>query len=750
MSGENRGNSRQAGAGRAEGEPSDEPGESAAREQPETDDPADRPQAAWAAQRDLRDHTPRAMSFGEGARFGGGVLGGDNHGIGGGTFHGNVRLEATTHVHYRFGGHSVGHASGEIPSSELDRLSECFAEPGRAFAELARRLGEDNVLVISGTPSSGRRTAALMLLHRLGVGPVHTIARDTPLNALVPDAGETGSEARGMVLCDPMTGSGPLTEADLLSVRDRLSQRNAYLVITVGPQSVLEGLSPLLWEPPPQVEILRAHLRTLVNTDTEADLLALPAVEAFLARDHQPREVAPFASVLARYAEREVDEHAVEDYSLQTLEEQIREWFEEDDTSLHLREKAFLIALAAFDEGPYALTAEVSDGLYIHLQRTVDTKVQAAVPVFGTHIGKRIQLARARRYEAEEPTEWGPVRQMKARYLDDRTALIILREVWTGHPSARPALVRWLRDLAKDSRPLVRTRAASVAAVLAHSDLPSAMALVIEPWAASKEFRSRSVAVSALALAHNVGAPNVPRILDAWCDDQTPHLRWVAIRTHGLIGPERPAETMAALRTAARHGDLDETEFAQDNPTSKESDRLAEALAEAAELLLLSKAGDEVLAESVRTLEQDRPAFFLAVGGFLGACRHTQKDAPSGRPLVLDWYARSAASGGQAAARIAALWRAALGDRVHRDRALGLLRRWVLTADRDARTEQVLAELLPALVVSGSGSGRLAHLLRTMTGEDGVQPLVAPRLLATVPSTRAPNATTITYGGSQS
>lgn len=133
MSGENRGNGRQAGAGRAEGEPSDEPGESAAREQPETDDPADRPQAAWAAQRDLRDHTPRAMSFGEGARFGGGVLGGDNHGIGGGTFHGNVRLEATTHVHYRFGGHSVGHASGEIPSSELDRLSECFAEPGPAF-----------------------------------------------------------------------------------------------------------------------------------------------------------------------------------------------------------------------------------------------------------------------------------------------------------------------------------------------------------------------------------------------------------------------------------------------------------------------------------------------------------------------------------------------------------------------------------------------------------------------------------------
>lgn len=732
---EDRLSGRQGNASSPEGE---EPGDAdpPLQEQPDTDEAADRPQDAWAALRDLRDHTPRVMHFRDGARVTGGVLGGDNHGIGGGTFHGDVHLETTTHVHYRLGGRSTAPSSGEIPPSALDRLAECFADPGPDFAELVRRLGDEHVLVISGAPSSGRRTAALMLLHRLGVTPVHAVARDTPLNALVPDAGdEDGTEARGHVLCDPATGTGPLTEADLLSVRDRLAQRNAFLVITVGPRSALEDVSPHLWRPPLPEEILRAHLRTLVNTDTAADLLALPAVEAFLARDPQPREVVSFASVLARYASQNADEREVEDHSLRALEEQIREWFEEDDLVLHLREKAFLIALAAFDEGPYALTAEVSDGLYIHLQKTVDTEVPAAVPVFGTHIGKRLQLARARRYEAEEATEWGPVRQVKARYRDDRTALIILREVWTGHPSARPALVRWLRDLAKDGRPLVRTRAASVAAVLAHSDLPSTMALVIEPWAASREFRPRSVAVSTLALAHNVGAPNVPRILDAWCDDRTPHLRWVAIRTHGLIGPERPEETMAALRAAARHGDLDETEVAQDEGAAKEGDRLAEALAEAVELLLLSTAGDAVLTESLRTLEQDRPAFFIAVGGFLGACRHTHEDDPLGRPLVLDWYARAAEAESQAASGIATLWRAALSDRVHRDRATSLLRRWVMSADRDPRTEHALAVLLPALMVSNSENRRIEHLLRTMPGENGVPPLVASRLLTAAPTT---------------
>ncbi|MET9590885.1 hypothetical protein ABZY45_07940 [Streptomyces sp. NPDC006516] len=679
------------------------------------------------------------MNFGAGARVAGGVLGGDNHGIGGGTFHGAVHLEATTHVHYRFGGRSASHSSGAIPPAALDQLAECFADPGPAFAELVQLLGEEHVLVIGGPPSSGRRTAALMLLHRLGATPVRAVARDTPLDALVPDADEEGSsETRGHVLCDLATGTGPLTEANLLAVRDRLAQRNQFLVITVDPRTALEDVVPHRWRPPPPADILRAHLRTLVSTDTAAGLLSLPAVEAFLARDHQPRETASFASVLARYSTQDVDERQVEDYSLQALKEQIREWFEEDDLNLHLREKAFLIALAAFDEGPYALTAEVSDGLYIHLQQTVNTKVQAAVPVFGTHIGKRLQRARARQYEAEEPTEWGPVRQVKARYQDDRTALIILQEVWTSHPSARPALVRWLRDLAKDGRPLVRTRAASVAAVLAHSDLPSAMALVIEPWAASKEFRPRSVAVNTLALAHNVGTPNVPRILDAWCDGRTPHLRWVAIRTHGLIGPERPTETMAALRAAARHGDLDETEVTQDESGAKDGARLAEALAEAVELLLLSTAGEAVLAESLRALEQDRPAFFLAVSGFLGACRHTPEDDPLGRPLVLDWYARTDASESRAARHIATLWRAALSDRVHRDRALRLLRQWVLSADRDPWTEHALAGLLPALAVDASERRRVEHLLRTMPGEDGVPPSVASRLLAAVPSASPP------------
>ncbi|MFD4946033.1 hypothetical protein ACFWNT_26725 [Streptomyces sp. NPDC058409] len=684
----------------------------------------DQPQPAWAARRDLANHTPRTMGFGD-AQIDGGVFGGINYGIGGGTFSGDILL-GKTEIIYQFGTSSALHASGEIAQSTLEELSACFVPACADFEAWVDRLREDHVLVVSGPYYAGRRTAALMLLHRVGAHPVQAIGRDTTPGQLA--AGLGGGEARdgrtGHVLCDLITEPGrPLREADLLAARKELG-KDAYLVITVGPTALLEDVPVVSWRAPLPRDVLSAHLGVLVGEDNVAELMSLPAVTAFLERSHQPREAAEFARLLARYAAGEADAAQLGDFSLVALENQVQEWFEDDGTVLHLRDKAFLVALAAFDEGPYALTAELSDLLYVFLQETENGARFPTVPVFGTHIGKRLQLARARRFEDEEATEWGPVRQVKAAYRDERASLVLLREMWTGHPSARPALVRWLQRLAGDGRPFVRTRAASTVAVLAHTDLPSAMALVIEPWASSSLYRHRLVAVNALTLAHFLGTPNVPRILDAWCESDDSPLRWVAIRAHGLIGPERPFETLAALRAAARH------QAGQPEPDEDLSGQLAESV----ELLLLSPAGDDVLAGLLRTLHDDRPATELALGGFISACRRTEQDERHGQPLVLSWYARASAARTPAATGIAELWRTALENRDHTRDALDVLRRWVLSANHDPGTEWALAALLCSLVTTSSEHQRLSHLLRTMPGEDGTDPPpVAGRLLAALP-----------------
>ncbi|GAA3033289.1 hypothetical protein [Streptomyces glomeratus] len=689
----------------------------------------DQPQNAWSARRDLVDHSPRSMNVGARARFSGGLLGGDQHGgISGGHFSGDVFLGSKTEIYQlAVPGPTAAAASGEVPRATLEELAGRFVADEELMSRLLVRLRQDRVLVLSGGRFTGRRTAGLMLLHRLGALPVRTLVRDTSPSGLADRVG--GEQARGHLLCDlAPRRDEPLRWTHLLAARDRLAGRDAYLVVTLDPGAALDDVTAEEWRPPAADDVLAAHLRARGDEETAAKLLGLPQVADFLERSHQPREAAAFAQLLGRYAAGEVAEDAVAQFSLVSLESQVQEWFEEDESSLHLRDKAFLVALAAFDGSPYALTAELSDLLYRFLQETENPARVPEVPVFGTHVGKRLQRARAEKYLDDEHTEWGPVTQQNARFRDERASLVLLREVWTGHPSARPALIRWLRRLADDGRPLVRTRAASTVAVLARTDLPSAMALVIEPWGTSKRFRHRLVAVNALTLAHLIDTPNIPRILDTWCEGGDPRLRWVAVRAYGLIGPERPEQALAALRGAVRR-------LYADAPDDIDGE-LARELAEAVELLLLSSASETVLRELRGHLDDDRAVHDLTLGGFVGACKRTENDDERyGTPLILGWYARSAAGGGAAAQDIPCLWRAALSDPRTTRHALDTLREWVLIADRSTTVEWALASLLPTLVTTPAEHQRLSHLLRTMPGEDGAPPpQVAARLLTTLPT----------------
>ncbi|MFG2712637.1 hypothetical protein ACGFX2_19100 [Streptomyces goshikiensis] len=693
--------------------PPDAPDEAAGPAEEKAAAEAEQPaQEPWAARRDLDAHTPPSM-----------VFDGINKGVTAHHVIGDIITGGKTEIHYEFGGFGGfggGQVSGEIPAGTLERLAESFVSEGTAFGSLLDRLRHEHVLVLTGDPFTGRRTAALMLLHHLGATPVHAMDREVTPSELSRRFVSTG-EAHGHVLCDlEPSREQPLREAHLLALRGQLREQNAHLVITTGHSPYIEDTVRLAaWQAPAPETVLSTLLHRHLGSAEAHALLARPAVTKFLSRGHQIREVVGYAAVLLR-----ADETEMEQYSLVTLERQVQEWFEEADNMLHLREKAFLIALAAFDNGPYALTAELSDTLYSALLRTGDDRFQKAIPVFGTHIAKRLQIARARRYTADEQTEWGPVTQLKAAFLDDRVAPILLREVWTGHPAARPALIKWLDGLAADGRPFVRTRAAATVAVLAFTDLPSTMALILERWARAKESRRQLTAVSALALAHRIGAPNIPRIISGWsADGQDPKRCWVAVRALGLIGPERPVETLAALRVQARH--QYEKKLAQPRIGLGDQQVTAE-LPQSVALLLLSPAAGAALAELLPTLDGHPSARTLALDGFLTACE--RPDPTSTPPLLAGYAGAPAAFGG-----VARLLSTALNDRSFNERAEAVLRAWVRAADSDAGTAAALATLLPALVAGARDAARLDHLLDTVPGLDGQPgPAVAARLRATL------------------
>ncbi|MEU3060020.1 hypothetical protein [Streptomyces subrutilus] len=680
----------------------------------ETAQPAQEP---WAARRDLDAHTPPSMAFD-----------GTNQGVNAQRVFGDIIAGGKTEIHNNFGGFGGlggGHVSGEIPSESLERLADTFVSEGTPFDSLLERLRHEHVLVLNGAPSTGRRTAALMLLHRLGATPVHAMDREVTPSGLSRGFVAPGG-VHGHVLCDlEPSREQPLREAHLLALRGQLREQKAYLVITTGHSPYVEDtvrLDP--WRPPEQGTVLSALLHRLLDPSEARELLARPAVTAFLSRGHQIREVVRYAAVLVR-----ADETEIEQYSLVALERQVQEWFEEAENKLHLREKAFLIALAAFDKGPYALTAELSDTLYSALLRTGDERHQKTIPVFGTHIAKRLQTARARQYLDDEKTEWGPVKQVKAAFDDNRVAPVLLREVWTGHPAARPALIGWLGALATDGRPFVRTRAAATVAVLALTDLPSTMALIVEPWARAKESRRQLTAVSALALAHRIGAPNIPRIIEGWSsDDQDPKRCWVAVRALGLIGPEQPVEALAALHTQARR----QYDKKQQQTRIGVGDQLVAAeLPQSVALLLLSPAAERTLDELLPALDGHPSARALALDGLLTACERSD-ETPT--PPLLAEYVRSPSHTG-----VTTLLRTALNDRAHNERAEEVLRTWLRRADTDADTEGALAALLPAIAADARDTARLDHLLDTVAGVDGQpRPAAADRLRAVLTAALAP------------
>ncbi|MGF1235776.1 hypothetical protein ACQSME_00755 [Streptomyces sp. 2-6] len=677
---------------------------------PEEERTEELPQEARAAQRELFAHTP-GFILGDSAAFGGSLVGGAQHGVSGGRVDGDVYLGGRTEHHYHGPADAAAHATGEIPRAFLETLAAVFAD-GPAFADALRRLREERILVLSGAHATGRYAAALMLLHRLGVPAVHALDPETTPGALAGRLTRPG----GHVLRDlPLSRNRPLRDTHLYAAREQLEKCDGHLVVTVENSPHLPGVTPCAWTPPGAEDVVRAHLarRRPGGGDPER-LLALPPVAEFLAAGRHPAEAAAFAEALAAYDGSEQALARLTDFGQAAVEKQCRDWL--GDPATGLRDKAFLISLAVFDQAPYVLAAELADLLYVHFQELQHPEQPPEIPVFGPAAADRLAFARAVGEVRGEATEWGTVTQFTAGFLEERTPRVLLTEVWTRHPSARPALVEWIRGLARDGRPLVRTRAAAATALLAAADLPSTMAHLVDPWATSRAYGPRVTAANTLTLAQLLGAPVVLRLLTQWCSDGHGGRRWTAIRAFGLLAPLRPdlaAPALAALAGRARADAGDRAE--------------RENLTESAALLLSGGPGrrrGEVLSEFVRLLYQDTAAVRdLALGAFVRACDNAEDGA------LVGWYAESGMYEADAAGDLATLWRTALNDRAHTRPALDALHTWVYVAGRRADAARALELLLPALVVTADDRKRLDHELRTLRAEDGRRPPLAEHLL---------------------
>ncbi|MDT0267696.1 hypothetical protein RM844_15525 [Streptomyces sp. DSM 44915] len=753
------------------------PGEEAAGQ------PADAaPAPAWAAARELRNYAP--------GTFGGGFVAGDALGVSGGRVTGDVVLGDKIYLGADAGERLQG--SGEVPPADLADLAGGYHESAafrRALAELRR----ERVVVLRGEHGSGRRAAALMLLRRVGAGRVRQLAPDAGPVALVNES----AAADGYLLCDlPTTRSNPLAQHHLLRCRERLRRLDAHLVVTVENSAVLREVAAVPWPRPDARALLVARLRPLLaakdgaapdgangaggtagegGVDRAAGeaavtrLLELPQTRAFLAVATRPAgQLAAFAAELARHHRGEVALDELAGFGQEALRDQVGGWLAEPGEQLPLRDKAFLLALALGDRGPYSTAARLGDRLYRQMNVVESPEEDPGLSIFGTSLARRLELAHATRYEENEQTRWGPVPQTMVRFQDPRTPALLLREAWTGHPAARVPLARWLTELGRDADPFVRTRAAAVVATLAQEDFASVMHELVLGWAAHRDSRLRVLAANALALTAHEGTRPVGRVLRDLGLDADQRRRWTAVRGYALAGAVDPGEALDSLEELALLVPLDTTPAyvseataaagdAADGPGPDGDDAGAgpgsdrpratsdgdgafrtvrhpelDHLAEAVGVLLLWVPGPVVPRRLAHWAERDsdvlRVVAWLALLN-TARLREEPENDPASWPELLRRYADEPTDG-PVRVELATLWRCVLRQRRATELAQLRLREWVLLAELVPDLEPTLGELLTRLAAGAADHDRLSYLLRTMPGEDGgPPPPVAARLL---------------------
>ncbi|MFL1902467.1 hypothetical protein ACJWDR_25690 [Streptomyces tauricus] len=646
----------------------------------------------------------------------------DQFGVSGGVIQGNVNIFSGRPGRLEH----PDHRSGEIPPDRVKELSGVFCRCP-SFEEAFTRLRNDKVVILSGGRDTGRGAAALMLLSHLGVDRMRSLDPPDSVSVL---PGQLDSAA-GYLLRDlAVSRSHPLRESHLLGLRERLTDTRGHLVITVEPSAALADVPYVRWEPPSAEDMLRSHVVPRTEEAAWARLSGLATVKEFLTRMQRPRDIAEFAQQLISFHDGEIDEEKLTAYGAAVVEAQVFRML--TDTERTLRDKAFLVSLAVFDKAPYAVAAELSDSLYVRLQKTADPRQSPVIPVFDGSREDRLRLAGAKHYADTEVTEWGNlVGQYFVAFREERTAPVLLHEVWNRHPSTRPALAEWIRELAEDGRPLVRTRAASATAQLAAADLSSTMAHLVEPWADDDFFGSWLTAANALTLAQLLSVPHIFKILHEWCTGGNDSRRWTAIRAYALLGPVHYEQALKALLEAIRRPIRDDHAPDQDDEEDEDAEEEALQFAEALELLLLT-VREPMLSELAERLS-DRAVRPHALLAFRQACKQTKEDS-SDRPLVLDWYAQAVAADDTATARhLTTLWEALLADRAHNAPALGILRGWVLAADHDPQSESTLSLLLPALATTPTNRRRVSHLLRMVRDSGKTPSPAADRLLKRLP-----------------
>ncbi|GAB3124264.1 hypothetical protein GCM10027160_45490 [Streptomyces calidiresistens] len=430
--------------------------------------------------------------------------------------------------HRHPGHHHTGHPHGRVwehltdvpvPADEFAVVQHAYVHEETAGAEAGwihhaveclRRGGRGNVLVLVGRPGTGRRTAALRVLHDTGL-PYERIRE------LIPDwdrpgIGRLPHRPRHGFLLD-LGAEEELPEdfcRGLAEYRDRAAESETFLILLVTPSVRAPGLPaslPRLSHALPSARrVVGAHLRHLGSD--RSDWLAHPAISGLLGSGSTPGDAVRLARIIVHAPENRPKDEVAREYRHWTPH--LIEWFGEHTETGDLRERALLIAAALLEGAPTEVVLEAADRLF----GAVGGELPPGGALAGRDLSARLGTIGAVRDEREDTLSLAARRPG----LPDA----VLAHVWRERPGLREAMLTWAVEVTLPGGPAAAhtDRVAGALTRLAGGPAGEAVSDAVEGWILDGRAGHRRLAVEVLgrlAVAPGPG-PAVRRRLRAWCE----------------------------------------------------------------------------------------------------------------------------------------------------------------------------------------------------------------------------------------
>jgi len=590
-------------------------------------------------------------------------------------------------------------AHGLIDASDVNKIYRVYVPPVQ-YDRTRDRLADQHVVVLIGERETGKFATAINLLHERSP---RGIAEYSPNEDLTKPHRLGIEQGRGYIV-DSITAqsTSTLSAAVLRGLKDTLKAQQSYLIITAHTQIIpdREALREFIVEWQPIVDrpqVLRKHLQFHVPDPAYANdidmLCQQPKVLAILPRLTLAR-IGEFAQVLATVILRKnLLEQAIEPFDEQ-VEQLVKDWFASHTT---LEERTRMIAMAVFHGGHYQ-AAMKADHRLRELINPSPVDVDVPQPHFDVTRSQLLAPLEVEVRRMPTRTHFGMGSVELVELSNSARSSAILKFAWNEFANSRELILEWLRQLSLTTDQVISVHALGTLTELSRQDFDTLYARIVRPWGVSLKRRERETAALIIERIFSEGGyeSEVINLLNDWSRPSANwQLRWTAAFVYGKVGRSYLQEALDNLRSIGESGDQ----------------RLSGVVA--VSVAALFEYGKEKRDFYISILEKieswtadptSKAAKNVGLPAFVQIAEEAYLEHNNVRWPALLWFFGVP----QQSARLRTLWSRALNSGIApiRDRALAVLRKWLIAAEITPEFKPYLKGLFRNLFHTGDARER--------------------------------------------